>query len=615
MHISKAFFICCFLLPLLCSCNQDEMEDNVHPSFTYNGDGLLFRLKTERFDNVDPSTRALDLTTPFDTIQAYVLNREGEIVTDSEVKCLKSGEIMAEGLRTGDYELLILAIKGEYAEDGATIHKIENTSSPWLSFDENVPARPLKAGYYYTKHPFSVVTGEVQQEEIRIPQAMGRASFDLQYMSDYVRETVVDCNFLPSTESRCSSALHANGKYSGSRSIEPFSLSEQTQLLLFPTVDGGLSGKVVLKTTNHRKESFETKYDIRAIVSAAKDTPIEVQAVHPTDNEGLTIIKKLTQENFRTILADNEPASVYTNAKLRSFHVSKPLQINVDKDSLYLKFYSPVGIKDVRVTAKSAGMEEFVEFIHIDSIPAFADIRVPVQLKGMYRTETGRMEFFSAGDIDPATLTFNVSCPDPYWAKISQIKAKWKISFSLYGADPVTGGLNGSWKGIRPVHCREVVALYLNIGYMCTMPEFQQFVVNDLKLYDNNRYWMSKEEQAGIVPKLERLPELVVGLVSTEHNGAGGLGGGNVWGVTQACFFQHYKNEGQKCTNIFHELGHCMGYNHNSNMTYGGNDPSLGSRKGWANGGADWFYGANTSKFPVNSKEILKSYNSPNRYF
>ena len=303
MRISKVIFICCFLLPFLGSCTQDEIEDNSYPLSEYDGTGVLFRLKADSFDDTGSATRTVDLTTPFDTLCVYIL-KEGQIDIDREVKFPDPTTIMVEGLETGTYNLLILAMKGNYKEDGAQIHKIEKSSSPWLSFPENTPAEPLKAQYYYTNHKFSVISGKIKIEEIRIPQAIGLVSFDIQYKSDYVRKSVHDCHFIPSEDSRSYSALHADGSHSGQRDIASFSLSEQKQFLFFPTVEDGFSGQVVVNTMNHRKESFDTEYGAKATLDAAKHSTIHVQAVHPEDNVGTNLADELTPLNYYTILSD-----------------------------------------------------------------------------------------------------------------------------------------------------------------------------------------------------------------------------------------------------------------------------------------------------------------------
>ena len=163
MRISRVIFICCFLLPFLASCTRDEIEDNSYPLSEYDGTGVLFHLKAESFDDTGSATRTVDLTAPFDTLCAYIL-KEGQIDIDREVKFPDPATIMVEGLETGTYSLLVLAMKGNYEADGARIHKIEKSSSPWLSFPENTSAKPLKAQYYYTNHKFSVINGKIKIE-------------------------------------------------------------------------------------------------------------------------------------------------------------------------------------------------------------------------------------------------------------------------------------------------------------------------------------------------------------------------------------------------------------------------------------------------------------------
>ena len=96
MRISKVIFICCFLLPFLGSCTQDEIEDNSYPLSEYDGTGVLFRLKADSFDDTGSATRTVDLTTPFDTLCVYIL-KEGQIDIDREVKFPDPTTIMVEG--------------------------------------------------------------------------------------------------------------------------------------------------------------------------------------------------------------------------------------------------------------------------------------------------------------------------------------------------------------------------------------------------------------------------------------------------------------------------------------------------------------------------------------
>ena len=49
MRISKVIFICCFLLPFLGSCTQDEIEDNSYPLSEYDGTGVFVSLKGRLF--------------------------------------------------------------------------------------------------------------------------------------------------------------------------------------------------------------------------------------------------------------------------------------------------------------------------------------------------------------------------------------------------------------------------------------------------------------------------------------------------------------------------------------------------------------------------------------
>ena len=134
----------------------------------------------------------------------------------------------------------------------------------------------------------------------------------------------------------------------------------------------------------------------------------------------------------------------------------------------------------------------------------------------MYRTESGKL--IEIGNLTPAQLAeaqYKIESDDPYWAKIKSIVHGWDIYFSLYGGDPdlpnggpvgnvhgwdiyfslyggdpdlPNGGPVGNWMGIRPVHCREVVAMFINFTYMIDMDEHEEILrANEDILYGNGR--------------------------------------------------------------------------------------------------------------------------------
>lgn len=164
------------------------------------------------------------------------------------------------------------------------------------------------------------------------------------------------------------------------------------------------------------------------------------------------------------------------------------------------------------------------------------------------------------------------------------------------------GGPVGNWMGIRPVHCREAVALFLNFTYMIDMPEHEEILrANVDRLYGNGGP-TDKVSVETVLQQMRQRRTLQVGLVYP-GNGVIGLGGGNVFGAYQQAWFQHYFNT-YSCEILFHELGHVMGYNHSSSFTYGP----------WAQELMNRFYVEHITEMPIDSPSYLKSEQNPNKY-
>jgi len=320
--------------------------------------------------------------------------------------------------------------------------------------------------------------------------------------------------------------------------------------------------------------------------------------------------QRYAEGNHGLILQDDEPASVYTDKTERNFNTASPLQLSFTPEgNLHARFYSPRELSGVLVRALVPSVcDEYFDLAYFDRIPAFADFTgtaAPAIRSGLYRTESGRIvRITEPGQEDLAGAKFKVISDDPYWGKLQKIIHGWNIRFDLYGGDPTKpdGGPAGNWMGIRPVHCREAVALFLNFTYMIDMPEHERILKeNEDRLYGNGGT-EDKVTAETVLKQMRQERTINVGLVYTGNN-VMGLGGGSTFGAWQGGWTDHYTST-YACEVMFHELGHVMGYNHSSSFTYGP----------WAQELMNNFYISHLAEMPVDSPDYLNSSRNPNLY-
>ena len=105
------------------SCTNDEMMNN---SNTGSGrSGIRFRLKKSAYiGDINSRTESVS-TGDYDKVFFYIADSEGDVMTTVHGKYnALTSEIYAEGLHEGDYNLLVLAIKGDETADRAEINEI-----------------------------------------------------------------------------------------------------------------------------------------------------------------------------------------------------------------------------------------------------------------------------------------------------------------------------------------------------------------------------------------------------------------------------------------------------------------------------------------------------------
>ena len=244
---------------LLASCERDGWDSA--PSVAEETPAA-FRLNYTAYDGDDTRSAALR-TADYDRVEFRVIDASGAAVTN--LKGLydpAASELRIEGLRDGEYRLLVLGIRGDEREDRATIRPIGHIDETWLSFPEDL-GKPLDAEYFYSQTPFTVrvetgssgipstvITGtETVQQRI-----VGRADFTFSYENPYVRTAEVSKRATLSGM-RFRTGLTGSGSFVGESdelSLE-VDLAAASGYLFLPSLETtALRGEIEIETRTYR---------------------------------------------------------------------------------------------------------------------------------------------------------------------------------------------------------------------------------------------------------------------------------------------------------------------------------------------------------------------------
>ena len=481
-------------------------------------------------------------------------------------------EITIEGLAYGDYTIAFLATtsenhNGEVATPGTI-------SSPWL--ENNVEGKAIDGEFYYKKLNFSI--GKSQEgfsRQVSLELCVSKVSVSLKMPSEYLRRFVVSASITLDDGCTVPAALTPQGLTDGSASITAHDITE-TMSLCTLAPDEPLSGYVEVKSRRDDGSEFLYRYRFEYCqAEAGKVSHITLDYRHPDIDDGTIVVRDGDYQKIDTdtmFLAD-EPREVFYDASRRSFRVNAPLQVSITPGHrLGIKFFAPATLKNVTVKCRFNSIShEFVELARIETIYPFmeAEFDIPVvKRECTFVTTSGRrirvpvQSALSASDV-----TLRIETDDPFMAKIAEIDSRWYIRFSPYGAD------NGHayWRHMDPLLCRHGVALALNMAYMFSSDYFNTALEEyDGILLDNGHNPINLD---ALRTRIRNHGGLVLGRVV----GVGGLGGGSTYGLADYCYKGVYFDATPAGSNphnyarqaMFHEYGHCLGYSHSSNMTYG----------------------------------------------
>lgn len=115
----------------------------------------------------------------------------------------------------------------------------------------------------------------------------------------------------------------------------------------------------------------------------------------------------------------------------------------------------------------------------------------------------------------------------------------------------------------EPRHARLWTALILNVAFMYSHPDFADRMAAE-EITDNQGALMTAEKKRSVLSELLSPRRFNLGVVAK----VSGLGGGSTLGVAEYVLKSDFFYGQQRGGVTYHELGHCLGYNHDSSMTY-----------------------------------------------
>ncbi len=291
----------------------------------------------------------------------------------------------------------------------------------------------------------------------------------------------------------------------------------------------------------------------------------------------------------------------------RSFNLKNILQIapTINSDSIIITSYSAKRLDEVDIFMYVPELQKDILIATLDSIPMFGQVKFRPKFldeSTVYNIGNGELvvlyKEFIHGDM---RLSVDSKCK--HYLMLKSIKTDWDISFSNYSWKE---GESTSWLELRSMVAREWVVIVTNFGYMMSSPEYKEIMNNFSKVFggdlcNNNKVSFTNSDYNNFIERCFLKKRLVLGRVNPAY--AGGLGGGSTFGVADWNFYGHYASY-SGWDAIAHELAHCYGFSHDSNMTY----PSAGI--GWTPFIANFHvYMATKGNLPYESRNILDTHN------
>ena len=272
-----------------------------------------------------------------------------------------------------------------------------------------------------------------------------------------------------------------------------------------------------------------------------------------------------TELNSSLMFQDNEAVAVMTSDS-RIYSIAQIIRIKaVDAKTIEVSNFAPFDIEDATILATIEGIGQ-VQLFKIKKIRAHATqtMKYPfVDGTTLFLSADNKIvdlsQYKTAG-LDPVKISFDFTGDSEIILKLKKLKAlKWKIKYHNF--DP-NNDPNNNWDPITAKDIRRFSGLMINMGIVFVSDEFRQSFLNETIIGNDGTTALTMAEKEKVYNDILIHPRFNCGKCTN----VSGLGGGATLGYAEHILRDYIKKDAGDIT--AHEIGHCVGFNHDSNMTY-----------------------------------------------
>ncbi len=271
--------------------------------------------------------------------------------------------------------------------------------------------------------------------------------------------------------------------------------------------------------------------------------------------------------NSSLMYTDNESKNVFTSTD-RVFEMKNVLEAKaINNTTMRIRNYTPCDIEDATIVAQITEFAQKVQLLKIKKIRAHAEQIFEYSfVKGGTRfldtdgAEVSLDKFKTVG-IPTADIQFDFTGTSAQILRLKKLaNVKWEIWYGEFGSSA-----SDNWKyGVTPKDIRRLSGLFINAAYLIQTENFKAEFLKEEIVRDDGYTQLTLTQKINLYQQMIDKPQFRPS-VCTKSSGLAAVGGSLI-GVAEHVLLDFLK---MNTTDIlFHEIGHNMGYNHGSTMTY-----------------------------------------------